>query len=444
MYRAVLTVAAAAVLVAVGVTPAQAAPTVPGAPSSVAVSGTGGDADVTWGLPRSGGAVTGWQVTISPADQQPNRGVDRLPAAARRDHFGSLRDGVTYTFAVRAVGARGTGPAVQVRHRASTPAPAAESLFALDAAGNVVRYPTTGTGTARTIAPNGAGYTADDRGDVFVPSADRTSVLMYPAGGAAPRTVVSGQHLTADLRSDVAGNLYWVDSVSGSVVRLPVTGGAPEPWVSFPQSSLSGARGLWAVGRDGTVSTWSGNQATVTVTSRTPAGATSTRAVSFGTVGTFGYVQALLADGHGGLYVNWLSPGAAGAFIWYALPAGATTWVSAEPRLAFEYAATNTDSFRLLQSAEWCTTPSENTGKCAVDRSIPALTTRAVDGTTTSVPVTGLTAGSRGANIAAADGAGDVFVDIDAAPTAGLWRVPAAGGAAQQLSAAQFSRLLVI
>lgn len=331
-----------------------------------------------------------------------------------------------------------------MRYTATEPAPTPQSLFVLDASGTVVRYPTNGSGDPTTIARNGAGYTADDRGDVFVPSADLTSIIMYPAGGGAAEPIATGLHLTADLRSDVAGNLYWIDRVTGGVVRLAVTGGAPAAWVSFAASSSPNSRALWAVGRDGTVSTWVSTTSAASVVTRSPSGSTTTRELSSGTTGTFGYVTAVLADAHGGLYIDWSSPGGAGSYIWAALPAGATTWVSAEPRLAFEYGATNSSSFRLLQSREWCTSPAENSGQCSVDRSIPSLLVRALDGTTSSVPVSGLTAGSRGSNVGAADEAGDVFIDVDRAPTAGLWRVPAAGGAAQQLSTAQFSRLLVI
>lgn len=135
MYRAVLTVVATAALVIGGVSPAQAAPlsSVLSAPTAVRVAGSGSDADVTWSPPRSGANVTGYKVTIRPAESQPDAGVDRLPASARRDHFGDLHIGTTYTFAVRAIAARGTGAAVAIRYRATTPAPTAQSLFALDA-----------------------------------------------------------------------------------------------------------------------------------------------------------------------------------------------------------------------------------------------------------------------------------------------------------------------
>jgi hypothetical protein len=442
VFKTVLTVAAAAALVVTGALPATAAPaTKPGAPTSVRVVGAADQATVQWSLPKSGGKVVGWTVAVTPAEQQPDNGVDRLGASARWDRFGALHAGTTYTFAVRAVGAKATtGPAVKVRYTA-TAAPAeteSQSLFALDVSGAVVRFGTDGSTAATTIAANGAGYTADDRGDVFVPSADLTSIVMYPAGGRAPQMIATGLHLTADLRSDVAGNLYWKDSVSGAVKELPVTGGTPV--TVLPSTGIT-----WAVGRDGTVSAWTGDTTKAAVTTRTPAGTTTTRTLSSGATGVFGYVRTMIADGHGGLYVNWSSPGAAGAYSWAALPAGATTWTSAEPKLAFEYGATNTAGFRLLQSAEWCTSPAEYTPTgCGVDRSITTMVVRAADGTSSTVPVSGVTAGNRGANVGAADEDGDVFFDVGTGATPGLWRVPAAGGAAQQLAGTQYSRLLVI
>ena len=447
MYKAVLTVAAAAALVIGGVTPAVAAPPsrLPGAPTAVQVSGAGDGATLTWNAPRAGAAVTGWKVEISPSSRQPDHGVDRLPAVARSDRFGDLVAGTRYSLTVRASGAKGWGPAVHVRYAAPRSTTVAQSLYALDTSGSVVRFPTSGTGTAKTVAAAGTGFTADDIGDVFVPSADRTSILLYPAGGGAARTLATGLHLTADLRSDVAGNLYWIDSVTGNVDRLPVKGNVAQPWLSFGTPASGATDSYWAVGRDGTVSTWASNPGGASVKTASPSGVVTTRVVTPGTSGVIGYVRAVIADAHGDLYYSWQSPGASGAFIWWVLRAGTTVPVSAEPRLAFEYGATNGETFSLLQSKEWCTSPAEyRPPGCGVDKSIVDLVVRSAGGTTVTKHVTGLTAGDRGANVGASDRAGDVFADIAGGPSAGLWRVPAAGGAAQQLSSAQYSSLLVV
>ncbi|MDR6170557.1 hypothetical protein QE359_001586 [Curtobacterium sp. SORGH_AS776] len=438
VFRAVLTAAAAVALVIGGAAPATAAPSsVPGAPTSVRVTGAADSATVTWGLPKSGAKVTSWRVTVSPAQQQPDAGVDRLPASARSDRFGNLTASTAYTFSVRAVGTRGTGKAVSVRYTAPGSVQTVQSLFALDGAGSVVRFPTSGTSAPTTIAPNAAGFTADDVGDVFVPSADRTSIVMYPAGGAAARTVATGLHLTADLRSDVAGNLYWVDSVSGAITKLPVSGAAP---TAIIPSAGSG----WAVGRDGTVSavTFGTQGAATKVVSVSPTGVRTTRSIP-----ETGYriFAAVIADGGGNLYVNYLSTGASGASGWVLLAKGSSELVSAESRIGFTYAATNGRALVSAKSAGWCAAPSEGSpGGCTADKTITSLSSRTADGTTTEQTTSGVTAEGRGVWIGAADEAGDLFFDVSAGPTTGLWRLDAAGGVAQRLSAGQFSRLLVI
>lgn len=444
MYRVVITVIAAASIVLGGTSTATAAPsssTVPGSPTAVRVSGSGSDADLTWGAPRSGARVTGYRVTISPAQGQPDAGVDRLPATARWDHFGGLRIGTTYTFAVRAVSARGTGEAVAVRYRATAPAPTAQSLFALDADGAVVRFPTTGTGASTVVAPSGAGFTADDRGDVFVPSADRTSILMYPAGGGVVRTVATGLHLTADLRSDVAGNLYWQDAVSGSVVVLPITGGAPHVVLPSSSSTTPAQPAVWAVGPDGTVSTISGKPFSSVVTQASPSGTVTTRPVKAD--GIPGVPVALLADASGDLFVDLAVDGPAGYFFWFSLPAGQSTLTRISDA-SFGTAATNATRFTLLQSAGWCNQADDVAGTCTADRSITTEHVVSAGGAQQTLPVSGVTAGSRRSFTGAASDDGAVFTVIDQGPTPGLWRVPSGGGVAQQLSTAQFTRLLVI
>ncbi|MBT2501267.1 fibronectin type III domain-containing protein [Curtobacterium sp. ISL-83] len=437
MFRAVLTAAAAVALVIGGVAPASAATaaSVPGAPTAVAVAASADGATVTWNAPRTGAKVTGWRVAVTPAERQPDHGVDRLPASARSDRFGALGATTTYRFTVRAVGARGTGPAVTVQYHAPAPVQTVESLYGLDAADNVVRFPTSGSEAPTTVAPDGQGFTADDVGDVFVPSADGTSILEYPADGSAPRTLAAGLHLTADLRSDVAGNLYWVDAVSHAITKLPVTGAAPV-------RVLPSAGAQWVVGRDGTVSTAKQGSTSTTVVQVSPLGKTTTRAIP-----ETGYrsLAAVLPDGAGNLYFDYFSTGASGYSGWMALPAGATDVVSAEPRTAFEYGATNGDGLLIGQSAGWCAAPADaRPGGCTADKTVTHLVSRLADGTTTEQTTSGVTSEGRGVHLGAADEAGDLFFTVGSGPTPGLWRLSATGGAARQLATTQYQRLLVI
>ncbi|TCL87329.1 fibronectin type III domain protein [Curtobacterium sp. PhB142] len=442
MYRALITVAAAAALVIGGVAPATAAPSssAPGAPTIVRVTGAGDSATVTWGAPKSGAKVTGWKVTIAPAQQQPGNGVDRLPAKARSDRFGDLTPKTTYRFSVRAIGAKKTGRTTLVRYTTPSVVDTTQSLFALDGSGNVVRFAEDGSGTGKVVAAKGTGFAADDVGDVFTPSADLTSILSHPADGSATRTLATGLHLTPDLRSDVAGNLYWIDSVTGAVQKLPV-GSSTATTVLDLTATGSGQR-FWTVTPDGKVVAVGGSQISPIVVGT----GTSPRAITLPGSSGVGYPAAVLADSHGNVYVDIRSPGGAGSWAWYQLKPGATALTRIEPRLAFEYAAANADGFSLLQSAEWCSAPAEyptSPAGCKVDRTIPDKLVVGTGGKST-VAVSGITAGSRGANTGAASDDGDVFANVDSGPSAGLWRVPASGGAAQQLSSAQYSRLLVI
>lgn len=440
MYRAVLTAAAAAVLVIGGVTPAVAAPSsrLPGAPTSVQVSGAGDGATVTWSPPRSGGTVTGWRVRATPAIGQSHRSLDRLPATVRSDRFDSIHAGVTYWFAVRATTSRGSGPEVRVRYTAPRHTAVAQSLFALDASGALVRYPTSGRGTPRTVAAQGAGYTADRNGNVFVPSADGCSITLYPADGGAPRVIASGLHLTPDLRSDVAGNLYWVDSVSNAITKLPLTGVAT---VVLPSSGT-----YWTVGRDGTVSAWTATISGGTVVSASPRGAVQTRTVVPSGGNSIGYPVALLADGHGTLYLGTRSPGGSYYHSWWSLPAGSSTASNAPGPIRYQFSATNQDSLVLGQSAEWCAALSEASPihPCVADHTVTHLLAVNATGVVKDTATSGaLQVESNGLYVGAADTAGDLFVDAGSR-TPGLWRVPAAGGPTQQLSPGEFTRLLVI
>ncbi|ROP74554.1 fibronectin type III domain-containing protein [Curtobacterium sp. PhB115] len=449
MYRALLTVAAAAALVIGGAAPATAAPSssVPGAPTSVKVSGASDSATVRWASPRSGAKVTGWKVAVKRTWHNGRPHVDQLPANARSDRFSHLTADTTYSFTVRALGKKGSGKAVTVRYTAPS-APVTptdpgdtQSLFALDAAGDVVRFPTSGTDAPVTVATDGAGFAADGDGDVYTPSADLTAIRVHPADGGAVRTVATGLHLTEDLRADDAGNLYWVDSVTGAVQELPSGAHTAKVALDLGGRPTGGDQRFWIVTPDGRVVVLGGSSSSPYVKGTGVAARTITLPGSSGV----GYPAAVLADSHGNVYVDIRSPGGAGSWAWYQLKPGATALTSIEPRLAFEYGAANADGFSLLQSAEWCTAPAEYptspTG-CKVDRSIPDKRVVGSNGTSTR-PVSGLTAGSRGPNTGAADADGDVFVNVDSGPTTGLWRVPAAGGAAKQLSAAQYSRLLV-
>lgn len=452
MYRVVLTVAAAAALVVSGALPAQAAPpSPPGVPTALQVSGTTTTATITWAAPRERTKVTGYTATIRPAYRQQGHGVHHLPASARTDTFTALTEGTTYTIEVRAVAGRATSRPATVAY---TPTRATQqSLFALDASGAVVRYPITGTGRATTVTTAGEGFTANKHGDVFVPTADLTSIVVYPGDGRPARTVATSLHLTADLRSDDAGNIYWQDSTGGigtlpaaqTLVAVSGAGAPANPAGISLSGSSSEPNPRWAVGADGTIASVDGTLGRIGIATRKD-GVWTTRTLVTSSESFVGFPQAVLVGPGGDVYINEKPSGGAGAMNWYLLKAGATQQQRVSPRMSFEYAAANSAAFFLLQSREWCTAPGEYSGSggCNIDRSISDVTRVVAGGAATAGFVTGVTAGSRGVRVGAADAAGDVFINIDTGLTPGLWRVPAGGGAALQVSASQSSRLLVI
>ncbi len=446
MYRALITVAAAAALVIGGVAPATAAPSssAPGAPTAVRVTGAGDSATVTWGPPKSGAKVTGWKVTISPAQHQPDQGVDRLPAKARSDRFGDLTPKTTYRFSVRAIGAKKTGRTTLVRYTTPSVVDTTQSLFALDASGNVVRFAEDGSGTGKVVAAKGTGFAADDVGDVFTPSADLTSILFHPADGSATRTLATGLHLTPDLRSDVAGNLYWIDSATGAVQKLPV-GSSTATTVLDLGGTATRQRPALLDRHPGRQGRRARRARSARRTSRAPA--SRPRSITSPGSSGVGYPAAVLADSHGNVYVDIRSPGAAGSWAWYQLKPGATALerhrapagvrvrgrerrrvLAAAVRRVVQRPRRVPDQPDRLQAS----TARSRTSSWSAPVGRPPwrspASRRGRAGRTRAPPPTTATSSSTST----------------AEPSAGLWRVPASGGAAQQLSSAQYSRLLVI
>lgn len=453
MYRALVTAVVAAALVIGGAAPATAhssGRSAPGSPTVVRITGDADSATITWHAPRQGARVAGWKVAIAAVHDDHDRQAERLHSRARSAGFDELTPATTYRYSVRALGHRANGRTIVGRW--TTPAAPTEpeqqttaSLFALDGDGDVVRFPTSGSDEPTTVATDGTGFTANAAGDVFTPSADRTSIVLHPADGGPTETIASGLHLTADLRSDADGDLYWLDSVSGSVQKLSDDGQPARTVVTFAGTASGSTRSQWAVGRDGTVSTLVSTTHDALVNTASPSGAVTKRTVTFPGGSAFGYLNGLVADGHGTLYPSFQAFGGSAYTGWYALPAHATTFTPFSTRYAYQYAAVNSTHFSLVQSQEWCPAVSEGSpGGCHVDKTLTHLVTRDAAGTTTELTTSGATANGRGSFVGAADEAGDVFLDIDGGPTPGLWRVPAGGGPAEQLSAVQYSRLVVV
>ena len=414
---------------------AAAAAAVPSAPSTVAVTGTASlDATVTWAPPRrSPAAITGYTVTMTPAERQPHHGVDTLPASARSDRYGDLTAGRTYTFAVRSVGRSGTSSPVRVTYTAPLP----QSFYGLSGTGAVERFPLSGGAGTVVVPSGGSGYTVDDVGDVIVPATGGTSIVDYPASGGAAHTIATGLSITGGLQIDVAGDVFFQ---SGSnVVELPVTGAA--------QRTVGPVLGPWTLSADGTVTTisagglYAGN--ITTVASYSPSGVTTTRTLSE-TLQEF--ASAIEVDGHGNVFfvASAVGPQWTG---WYEVPAGSTTPSIVNGKLLDENGAAYQGGFVEVHDAAFCSFTGAPSTRCT--QAQYAVTTRtavAADGTLSSVPASGFEIGSLATgvdHVGAADAAGDLVVDVPGGDTPGLWLVPAAGGAATRIDPGQFSQLQV-
>ena len=171
---------------------AHTSPSVPGAPTAVRVTGAADSATRDVARPEDG--ARGRPVGRSPSPRSTNRpdqGADRLTRVARSDRFGALhaRDART-RFSVRAVGAPGGRPRrsrCAGRHRRRPSRRRSQSLFALDGTGAVVRFAGRPAAVPKTVVATHGDRLHGGRPTVTCscPSADRTSIVMYPADGSA-------------------------------------------------------------------------------------------------------------------------------------------------------------------------------------------------------------------------------------------------------------------
>jgi hypothetical protein len=414
---------------------ASAATAAPAAPTAVAVTGTPSlDATVTWAPPHSTpSAITGYTVSITPAERQPNHGVDALPASARSDRFGDLTAGTTYTFAVRSVSRTGTGSPV----RATYTAPLPQSFYGLSATGAVERFPLSG-GAGTVIVPScGSGYAVDDVGDVVVPATGGTSLVVYPASGGAGRTIATGLSITGGLQFDVPGDLFFQ---SGSnIVELPATGA--------PQRTVGPFVGPWTVSADGTVTTITSGDLyagfITAVTTYSPSGTVTTRQLADPLQE---FASAIEVDGHGNVFfvASAVGPQWTG---WYELPAGSTTESIVDGTLLDENGAAYQGGFVEVHDAAFCSTTGNPALRCTQAQfAITTRTSVAPDGTKTDLPASGFELGSFTTgvdHVGAVDDAGDLLATVPGGDTPGLWLVPASGGAAKLVDAGQFTQLRV-
>lgn len=410
MHRPTLLAAAAAFIAVAALTataPANAAPAQPSPPARVAVTGQADSATVTWaaGTAVRGVSVTGWSVSISPAEQQPNHGVDDLGPRTRSDRFGYLTAGRTYTFTVRAKSGRTVSAPVSVRY--TRPATHVESLYAVTEAGALVRRPVTSGGTWTTVAASGSGYAVDGAGTAYVSSAGGATITAYPERGGSSVVATGLPVPHGPLYADDAGDLFFTQY--RSVLELPHGSSTVK---------TAGAGSVAAVSPNG----W--------VVAQTP----STNVLVYDPSGAqpsisgtpYNYLIPFGVDTAGDVYFSNPAPDGSGSYTIGVVPAGSTTYTSL---LASDVtvALTRDGTLVALRTASG-------------DTDARTLWKRTACGSVTTTPISGLVVGSAEAT---ADSAGDVFVSPTSGPNTGLVRVPATGGAVEQLGTATYSELSV-
>lgn len=421
-----LAVATAFIAVAVLTTaaPADAAPSQPSPPAHVAVTGQDDSATVTWsaGPPVRRAHVTGYTVAVTPTVQHHrhrDHGVQTVSARTFSARFGHLAAATTYTFTVRAKSGQRTSAPVSVQY--TRPAAHVESLYAVDGAAALVRRPVSG-GAWKTVAPSGAGYAVDASGTAYVPSADRKTITAYPEAGGS--TVVATGLTISDrkLFADDAGDLFFTQD--WTVVELPH---------GSRTTRVVGAGAVAAVSPDGFVAAQTKG---ADVLLYDPSGA-SRRIPGM----PYNYLLAKAVDSAGNVVILNPTSGASGYYSIGVVPAGTTTYTSLlEPDAVV--ALDHEGVLSGLQTATWCNAPSRNTGSCVEDTRVSSLWRRTPAGTVTTTPISGLDIGLY-TPAPAVDAAGDVFVSPINGPDTGLVRVPASGGAVEQLDTATYDELSV-
>jgi hypothetical protein len=132
--------------------PLTAAPTAPGAPTTVSATPGDGQATVSWSAPTSNGgsAITGYTVTSSPGNKT------ATTTGATSAIVSGLTDGTSYTFTVTATNSVGTGPASSP----STPVTPVAAVTAPGAPIGVNATPGDGQATVSWSAPTSNGGSA--------------------------------------------------------------------------------------------------------------------------------------------------------------------------------------------------------------------------------------------------------------------------------------------
>ncbi|WP_423920088.1 hypothetical protein ACPEEZ_13545 [Frigoribacterium sp. 2-23] len=301
--------------------------------------------------------------------------------------------------------------------RTSPTKPGARPVFVFAVrGGSVVKVRTTG-GAATTVAPVEDGYVIDRAGDVFTYDAAAGVVREYPASGSASFPVITDAPGGTDPQLDAEGNGYL--RFGDQVVRYPLDSRPTGVVASLPTGTDD-----VVVAPDGSVLAFSGGFGTEQVTTFPPGGGTpNVRAIGSGYQAT---IDTPEVDSRGAIYHYSINSGASGNRFYEKIALDGTV-TPIGTHLSYEAGALGPQGFSLFETASWCAAPSlAGPHPCVPDHRATTLTRYALDGTATTVPVSGYTVPDNGAQ-------GSISVGSDnavyVATSTGLLKYAATGGA---------------
>ena len=400
----------------------------PTAPQSLTATMTGPTSvELSWSAPigyRSA-KLTSYTLTWAELGTGRDVGSRKVSASTLSTTLVDLEPGLTYRARVAASHGRGRGPWAQVSFTVPPSTTRAQGLFAVDTvAHTLVRFPLVG-GASTTLLTG-----VDLPGDLAIDPAgnaylvDDQTVIKVPADGSAPSTFGSG----FQVETDDAGYVYVAGSAG--VVRTTPAG---------QTSTITSATGYLGVTGPGVVKVLAVSSTTGVITTSAPGLPLTTQALNID-----GYLQAMLVDDAGNLYLRTRATGGSGAVFWQLVKPADTLGQSIGPRIAEYAAGLGPDGqFYLGLSGSWCIGNTEDFGTCTPDRNVAEILRFPLGGgSSTGVPITGLRTSRSVTTELAVDGAGFIY-GAQQGPTPGLLRYPATGGAPTRLADGTYALLTV-
>lgn len=421
--------------------PAQAAapawpkPTAPTA-AAVVVGKTPSEATLTWSSPTSAGSkkVYGYSIVRDGGDKHLTfwQNAAPSPKTSYSYSFVNLKPATTYTFALKAWSDAGSSVAANVSY--TTPGVTASATIYAVSGSSLVSVPAAG-GTPKTVVPSGnfTDLSTDGKGSVFWADPTAHTVYKLAAGSSTPAKVASGLAGPRAIAVDAAGTVYIADG--SNLIKVTASGTKSTLYQAAsdlinvtvtPSGIVSAPFGAFVNGTNETV---------VTVTA---AGAVSTRELQCEMVG---YCADVLAAPDNALLLHVYATGGSGYSGYQWLAPNGVDPADIGDRLA--YYAVGVDAagtFLVAETAEFCTSPGENTGSCRPNLAVTDILTINADGSHgPTVPVSGFTLVPSGSDLVI-DAAGTIYANA----AEGLVRIAPTGGAAAVVASGNYADLVLV